>query len=56
MTDAFESGNDPAPSVDRSGYELEVEERFEDLALDEALWIPRYLPHWTRHSASRRQL
>jgi hypothetical protein len=52
MTDPFESDDDPAPTVDRSGYELEVEERFEDLGLDEALWIPRYLPHWTKHAVS----
>ena len=52
MTDPLESGDDPALTLDRSGYELEVEERFEDLDLDGALWIPRYLPHWTNHSAS----
>jgi hypothetical protein len=52
MTDPLESGDDPALTVDRSGYVLEVEERFVDLDLDGALWIPRYLPQWTNHSAS----
>jgi hypothetical protein len=52
MTDPFGAHDDTVPTVDRSGYELEVEDRFEDRDLDEGLWIPRYLPHWTRRSAS----
>ena len=52
MTDPFESDHDTAPTVDRSRYELEVEEHFENLDLDERLWIPLYLPHWTTHAAS----
>ena len=46
------NADDAAPTVDRSGYELEVEERFESPELDERLWIPRYLPHWTTGAAS----
>ena len=44
--------DDVAPSLDRSGYELEVDERFEDPHLDDRLWVPRYLPHWTTYPAS----
>ena len=47
-----DSDDDPAPTIDRSGYELEVEDRFDRPDLDEQLWIPRYLPHWTTHPAS----
>ena len=52
MTDPFEPDDDTARTVDRSRYELEVEDNFEDPDLDEALWIPRYLPHWTTHPVS----
>lgn len=34
-------------SLDRTGYVLEVEDPFDAPALDESLWVPRYLPHWT---------
>ena len=44
--------DDAAPTVDRSNYELEVDERFEGPDLDERRWIPRYLPHWTTGAAS----
>lgn len=33
--------------LDRSGYELEVEDRFETDTLDERLWFPYHLPHWS---------
>ena len=47
------SGADAAaPTLDRSGYELEVDERFEGPGLDKRLWVPRYLPHWTTGPAS----
>ena len=47
-----ESDGDTAPTLDRSGYMLEVEDGFEGPGLDVRLWIPRYLPHWTVHPAS----
>ncbi len=33
--------------LDRTAYELEVEDTFDAHVLDESLWIPHYLPHWT---------
>ena len=42
----------PAPILDRKGYELEVEDRFDQAALDERLWIPYYLPQWSSRVAS----
>ena len=38
--------------IDRSRYELEVEDTFEAPILNERLWIPHYLPHWSSRSAS----
>ncbi len=43
---------DPPQLLDRSGYELVVDERFVDPALDGRLWVPRYLPQWTTAAAS----
>jgi Glycosyl hydrolases family 16 len=42
----------PAAILDRSGYELEVEERFHRPVLNERLWIPYYLPQWSSRAAS----
>jgi hypothetical protein len=42
----------PAAVLDRAGYELEVEDRFDRPVLDERLWIPYYLPHWSSRAAS----
>ncbi len=39
-------------TIDRSRYELEVEDTFESPTLDAALWIPYYLPHWSSRQAS----
>jgi hypothetical protein len=39
-------------TLDRSGYELEVEDTFESSRLDPGLWIPYYLPHWSSRQAS----
>lgn len=39
--------------IDRSGYELEVDETFEGPGLDERLWLPYYLPHWGSRAATR---
>jgi Glycosyl hydrolases family 16 len=39
--------------IDRSGYELEVDERFESPRLDDRLWLPNYLPHWSSRAATR---
>lgn len=33
--------------LDRSAFEVELEERFAGHALDRACWVPSYLPHWT---------
>lgn len=35
-----------------AGYELEVEDDFSGSRLNEGLWIPHYLPHWSSRSAS----
>ena len=43
---------DSAAILDRSGYEIEVEDRFERDVLDERLWLPYYLPHWSSRQAS----
>ena len=45
------TGRQPPAILDRSGYELEVEDRFDRPLLDEALWIPYYLPHWGSRAA-----
>ena len=42
--------------LDRSGYELEVDERFEGTELDSRLWFRHYLPHWSSREASRARL
>jgi len=42
----------PAAVLDRSGYEIEVEDSFDGPDLDPSLWLPRYLPHWSSRSAS----
>ena len=42
----------PAATLDRDRYALEVEDDFEGPALDERLWIPHYLPHWSTRAAS----
>jgi hypothetical protein len=46
------TGRQPSAILDRSGYELEVEDRFDRPVLDERLWIPFYLPHWSSRAAS----
>jgi hypothetical protein len=38
--------------LDRSGYELEVEDTFEASTLDPRLWIAHFLPQWSSRSAS----
>jgi len=38
--------------LDRTGYELEVEDRFDGSVLNELLWIPFYLPQWSSRRAS----
>ena len=39
-------------TIDRSHYELEVEDTFDAPELDRRLWIPYYLPHWSSREAS----
>jgi len=39
--------------IDRSGYELEVDETFERPQLDDRLWLPYYLPHWSSRAVTR---
>jgi hypothetical protein len=46
------TGCRPAAVLDRAGYELEVEDRFDRPVLDERLWIPYYLPHWSSRAAA----
>src|SRR5215510_10611676 len=42
----------PGDELDRSGYELEIDETFEAPWLNDRLWIPFYLPHWSSRAAS----
>ena len=44
--------DDAAPILDHTGYVLEVEDTFEASTLDAALWLPRYLSHWSSREAS----
>ncbi|UTT61912.1 glycoside hydrolase family 16 protein [Microcella humidisoli] len=37
----------PAERLDRSGYELVVDEHFAGPTLDTARWLPHYLPQWS---------
>lgn len=37
----------PAERLDRSGYELVVDERFTGPELEPARWLPHYLPQWS---------
>lgn len=43
---------EPSPQLDRTGYELDVEDRFDGPGLDPRLWLPHYLAHWSSRSAS----
>jgi hypothetical protein len=45
-------GADAIASLDRTDYELEVDERFDRGRLDERLWLRHYLPHWSSRGAS----
>jgi len=40
-------------SLSKKGYELEVQDSFGDDRLNERLWLPCYLPHWSSRQASR---
>jgi hypothetical protein len=44
--------DEPNPRLDRRDYLLEVEDTFQQPTLDERLWIPHYLPHWSSRKAS----
>jgi hypothetical protein len=39
-------------TLDRSRYQLEVEDTFDSSTLDAGLWIPYYLPHWSSREAA----
>jgi glycosyl hydrolase family 16 len=43
---------EPPQTLDRAGYELEVEDAFDRPTLNEHLWLPFYLPHWSSRAAS----
>jgi glycosyl hydrolase family 16 len=44
--------DEPPGALDRTGYELDVEDSFDAAALDPSLWLPHHLPHWSSRSAS----
>lgn len=46
------SVDEPGTRVSRDGYELEVEDDFDSAELNDRLWIPHYLPHWSSRDAS----
>jgi hypothetical protein len=39
-------------TLSKAGYELDVEDDFAGSSLNDQLWIPYYLPHWSSRSAS----
>ena len=43
---------DVSTALDRSRYEVEVDDRFETDELDRRLWLPWYLPHWSSRERS----
>ncbi len=43
--------DDPDEILDRRHYVLEIEDTFQRPTLDERLWIPHYLPHWSSREA-----
>jgi Glycosyl hydrolases family 16 len=42
----------PGTVLDRSGFELVVDEQFDEPVLDLGLWLPYYLPHWSSRAAA----
>jgi hypothetical protein len=42
----------PTDILDRTGYELDVEDTFDGAELDASIWVPYYLPHWSSRSAA----
>jgi len=44
--------DDSLARLDRTGYRLEFEDEFEGRSLDQARWLPHYLPHWSSRAAS----
>jgi hypothetical protein len=42
----------PPPILSKAEYELDVEDDFNGTALNDRLWIPYYLPHWSSRRAS----
>jgi hypothetical protein len=43
---------DRIATLDRTGYEVEVDERFDRDHLDERLWLHHSLPHWSSREAA----
>src|SRR5690348_16825163 len=61
MTDGPNSGGaravppqtgEPGRALDRTGYELVVNDDFDGSTLDRMIWLPWYLPHWSSRSAT----
>lgn len=46
------SGDFPPNPLHKPGYALERQDAFEGAALDETLWLPYYLPHWSSRAAT----
>jgi len=44
-------GDDTA-HLDRAGYSLVVDDDFDRPELDERIWLPHYLPHWSSRAAT----
>ena len=40
------------PDLDRSGYELVLDEQFNGQELDVRIWLPYHLPHWSSRAKS----
>jgi len=52
MTRGERQSQEPGATLSRDGYVLEVEDDFYGPTLNEQLWIPHYLPHWSSRAAS----
>ena len=42
----------PPVRLDRTGYRLEFDDDFDGSSLDQARWLPHYLPQWSSRAAS----
>jgi hypothetical protein len=46
------TGSEPRDVLCKADYEIEIEDDFDQPVLDDRLWVPYYLPHWSSRAAS----